>query len=104
MHFLYLALILFSAAGTLILDRKYKLAFFYDLRRTTIVLSAGALIFSVWDFIGIGLGIFFSGQSEFMSGIYLAPEYPLEELIFLLFLCYFTLIIYRLWMKKWRLT
>ena len=104
MSFLYLAALVFSALGMLIIDRKYRLAFFYDFRRTAIVLAAGATLFTLWDISGIALGVFFSGQSKFMSGLYLGPEYPIEELIFLLFLCYFTLIVYRLGMVKWRLT
>lgn len=96
MQFLYLASILFSASGMAILDYRYKLAFFYDARRTWLVLLVGLAVFALWDAAGIALGIFFSGHSPYMSGIYLAPEFPIEELFFLLFLCYFTLIIYRL--------
>lgn len=102
MHFLYLGLILLSVVGMVLIDYKHTLAFFYDARRTAFVLLAGVIIFSMWDFLGISLGIFYSGQSKFMSGVYLAPNYPLEELLFLTFLCYFTLIIYRLGVKKWQ--
>lgn len=82
-------------AGMATLDWRYKLAFFYSTRRTFITLIISVLIFIVWDIFGIVLGIFYSGQSAYMSGIYLAPEFPIEELFFLTFLCYFTLVMYR---------
>jgi lycopene cyclase domain-containing protein len=77
----------------LLVDYRYRLAFFHDWRRTSVTLAVGVIVFSVWDIIGIKLGIFFSGQSPYMSGIYLLPEYPLEELFFLFLLCFCTLLI-----------
>lgn len=100
-HFAYLAALLVSFAGMAVLDWRYRLAFFADRRSTLIVLLIGVALFIAWDAIGIGLGIFFSGNSPFMSGIYVAPEFPIEELIFLTFLCYFTLIVYRIGGKLW---
>ena len=104
MSFVYLAAILVSMVAMLGIDYKYRLAFFDDARATSIVLVFGLGIFSVWDLVGISLGIFFSGHSSYMSGIYLLPEYPIEEAFFLLFLCYFTLIVYIMGAKKWQLT
>lgn len=95
MQFSYLAAIVFSMSGMVTLDWRYKLALFYTTRRTLITLAISVLIFILWDILGISLGIFFSGKSPYMSGIYLAPEFPLEELFFLTFLCYFTLVMYR---------
>lgn len=102
MGFVYLGAILFSMFGMLLLDRRFKLAFFYDARRTLITLIIGVIVFIIWDIFGISLGIFFEGTSPFDSGIMLAPHFPLEELFFLTFLCYFTLILYRLLEKKWQ--
>lgn len=87
-------------AGMVILDWRYRLAFWHNPRRATITVLIGFLLFVIWDVFGISLGIFFSGHSIYMSGIYLAPEFPIEEVFFLLFLCYFTLISYRLLEKK----
>jgi len=101
MSLLYLAALLFSLAGMVILDKRYRLAFFHNWRRATITLGIGLGIFIIWDILGIGRGIFFSGQSPYMSGLYLGPEFPIEELFFLTFLCYFTLNMYRLWETKW---
>lgn len=100
-QFAYMAAILFSSFGMAVLDRKYRLAFFYDWKRTAIVLAIGLITFSLWDMIGIKLGIFFSGNSPYMSGWYVLPDFPVEEVLFLLFLCYFTLVIYRMGEKAW---
>ena len=82
------------------LDWRHKLAFWHNYRRAAITIAVGFLLFVIWDILGISLGIFFSGHSSYMSGLYLAPEFPIEEVFFLLFLCYFTLICYRLLEKK----
>ena len=94
-HYAYLTVLLASLLAMLVLDWRYCLAYFVNRRRTSITIITSATPFIVWDLLGIGLGIFFSGHSKYMSGIYLAPEFPLEELFFLVFLCYFTLILYR---------
>ena len=95
MHGLYLTAIIFSIIGMLVIDWRYKLAFFYAAKRTALITWIGVMVFLVWDLIGIHLDIFFIGQSSPMTGIVLAPELPIEELFFLWFLCYFSLIIYR---------
>lgn len=100
-QYLYLISILFSMAGMVIVDKKYKLAWFYNSKKTLVTILAGVVIFILWDIIGISMGIFFSGQSKYMSGLYLGPEFPVEELLFLTFLCYFTLIVYRLGETQW---
>ena len=100
MSWLYLAVIVFSMFGMMMLDRRFGLAFWKDARRAALTIAVGVGLFILWDIFGITLGIFFSGHSEFMSGIYIAPEFPIEELFFLIFLCYFTLVMYRLLEKK----
>jgi lycopene cyclase domain-containing protein len=100
MSFAYLGVLLVSFSGIAVLDWRYRLAWFYDKRRTMLVIATCVVVFSVWDAFGIALGIFFSGHSPYMSGVYLAPEYPLEELLFLGFLGYFTLVMYRLFEEK----
>lgn len=99
--FSYLGALLFSLCGMLVLDKRHTIALFADARRTVMTVVVSVLVFIVWDVLGIGLGIFFSGKSPFMSGLYLAPEFPIEELLFLTFLCYFTLILYRLGERRW---
>lgn len=92
---LYLAGLIFSIAGLGIADWRWKLAFFYDKKRTLLALGVTMLFFIIWDIIGIKLTIFFTGDSRFITGIFLLPDFPLEELFFLLLLSYTTLIIWR---------
>lgn len=101
MMFLYLGALLFSIAGMLTLDWRYKLAFWFDVKRTAFTLIAAIGVFLVWDFFGIALGIFFSGHSPYMLDVYLAPELPPEEFVFLFLLTYVTLVIYR-GLQKWQ--
>jgi len=102
--FLYLGGLLVSLFGMVIIDRKYSLAFFKDKRRALITVFVAVAVFIVWDVLGIALGIFFAGDSPYMSGLFLAPEFPIEELFFLTFLSYFTLIVYRTTEKLWQRT
>lgn len=91
---LYLLALLISLTGMVVLDRRFTLFFWQDARRATIVLIAGVLFFLVWDIVGVGLGIFFRGETDFMTGLLVAPEVPLEEVFFLTLLCYLTMNIY----------
>ena len=95
MGILYLAALLVSLGGMVVLDRRFRLFFFDRPGRATIVLVTGVAFFLVWDLLGIGLGIFFRGETTFMTGILLAPELPLEELFFLTLLCYLTMNVFR---------
>lgn len=93
--FTYLAGLLFGIAGMAMIDWRHKLAFWYDRRRTVVTLAACIGVFIVWDLLGIALGIFFHGGSDLSLPIRLLPEFPIEELFFLLLLCYCTLVIYQ---------
>jgi len=91
MSVLYLATLLVSLAGMGVLDWRFRLFFWASAARATIVLSLGVAFFLAWDLTGIGLGIFYRGQTGVMTGVQIAPELPLEELFFLTFLCYLTM-------------
>lgn len=101
MSWVYLAALLVSLAGLATLDKRFQLAFWYDTRRTVTVLVAAVIVFVVWDALGIGFGIFFHGGSPYTLPLRLAPEFPLEELLFLVLLCYNTLLVWRAGEKKW---
>ena len=58
----------------------------------------GLGVFLAWDLSGIGLGIFFRGHNQTI-GIELAPELPLEEPIFLVFLCYLVMNLFQLFRR-----
>ncbi|MBM3210481.1 lycopene cyclase domain-containing protein [Candidatus Saccharibacteria bacterium] len=92
MSWLYLAGLIFSIAGLTVLDKRYKLALFFKPKRTVLVLAIMISVFVVWDILGIGFNIFYKGDSAYLSGIVLGPEFPLEELFFLLLLSYVSLL------------
>ncbi len=91
---LYLAALLVALAGMVVLDRRLRLFFWRDARRAAIVLIVGLAFFLVWDLQGIRLGIFFRGETSFMTGVQWAPQLPLEEPFFLVLLCYLAMNLY----------
>lgn len=95
MEWLYLISLVVSVGCLALLDWRYKLAIWFDRRRALITLFIGVLVFIIWDLLGIQLGIFFHGNSQFSLPLRLLPEFPIEEIFFLILLCYCTLLIYR---------
>lgn len=91
----YLVFLLVSLGCMVLLDQRLRLFFWQDARRAALVLAAGLVFFLAWDVAGIGLGIFFRGHNETV-GIELAPELPLEEPLFLVFLCYLVMNLFQL--------
>jgi lycopene cyclase domain-containing protein len=94
----YLAFLLVSLGCMVLLDQRLRLFFWQDARRAAVVLAAGLVFFLAWDLAGIGLGIFFRGHNKTI-GIELGPELPLEEPIFLLFLCYLVMNLFQLFRR-----
>jgi lycopene cyclase domain-containing protein len=94
MSFLYLIGLLIGIAGMVVLDFRYRLFFRRSPARAGIVLVIGVGFFLSWDVAGVGLGIFFRGNLALLTGVQLAPEVPLEELLFLTLLCYLTMNVY----------
>jgi lycopene cyclase domain-containing protein len=88
---LYLLGLLVALTGMVVLDRRFGLFFWRDWRRAAVVLPVGIAFFLAWDLAGIHLGIFFRGETSFMTGVQVAPELPLEEPFFLALLCYLTM-------------
>jgi lycopene cyclase domain-containing protein len=84
---LYLAGLLVSIAGLVVLDLRLKLFLGAAPRRAGAVLAVGVVGFLVWDAAGVGLGVFFEGPSTLLVGLDLAPQIPVEELFFLILLC-----------------
>ena len=85
-------LALLAAIGCMVLvDRRWRLAFWRDARRAAISLLVGVALLLVVDVIGIALGVFHRGSTWAMTGLLLGPELPVEELAFLVFLAYLAL-------------
>lgn len=91
---LYLALLLVASGCMLLLDWRYRLYFWRAPLAATIVTIVGVAFLLVWDAFGILLGIFLRGDSPIATGIVLAPELPLEEPVFLVFLVLCTMIVF----------
>ena len=96
MGFVYLILLLASIGCMVLLDHRFKLFFFEDARRATVVTVIGLAFFLLWDLGGIGLDIFYRGETPIMLGLVLAPHLPVEEIFFLAFLCYLTMVLFGL--------
>ena len=94
MSALYLIGLLVGLAGMVVLDIRYRLFFARAPLRAAVVLLLGVAFFLAWDAAGVGFGIFFRGDLSLLTGVQLAPEIPLEELFFLLLLCYLTMNLY----------
>jgi lycopene cyclase domain-containing protein len=94
--FLYLSLLLASIGAMVLLDHRFTLFFFADARRATLVSIIGVVFFLLWDLGGISLGIFYRGETPIMLGLVLAPHLPVEEVFFLAFLCYLTMVLFGL--------
>ncbi|MBD7956745.1 lycopene cyclase domain-containing protein [Microbacterium sp. Sa4CUA7] len=92
---LYLAAILLSAAGIAALDARFRLAFWQAPGRSAAVVAIGTAFFLLWDAAGIVTGVFVKGGSTALVGIDLAPHLPLEEPVFLAFLCYLALVAFQ---------
>jgi lycopene cyclase domain-containing protein len=91
MGILYLLALGIALTGMVLLDRRFRLFFWRCWWQALIVLVVGVAFFVAWDIAGIALGIFFRGETAFMTGLQLAPELPIEELFFLTLLCYLTM-------------
>ncbi len=91
MGILYLLALIVALTGMVVLDRRFHLFFWRAARRGAVVLVVGVLFFLAWDLSVIELGIFFRGETPFMTGLVIAPELPIEEVFFLTLLCYLTM-------------
>jgi lycopene cyclase domain-containing protein len=91
MGVVYLAGLLVALTGMVLLDRRFRFFYWSNAKRAGIVHAIGIAFFLVWDLFGIGQGLFFRGETSFMTGILLGPELPLEELFFLALLTYMTM-------------
>ena len=94
MGFVYLASLLVGIACMLLLDHRFRLFFWRDAGAATIVTVVGVVFLLCWDLAGIGLGIFLRGEGAIATGLLIAPELPIEEPVFLLFLVLCTMVLY----------
>jgi len=95
MGWLYVGSLLLSLCGLGLLDFRHRLAIFDGQRvRTLITVAVGVVFFLSWDLAGIAHGVFFRGAGPYMTGVLIAPELPVEEVLFLTLLSYVLLLSY----------
>ncbi|MEV4737990.1 MULTISPECIES: lycopene cyclase domain-containing protein [unclassified Microbacterium] len=94
MGIVYLTALLVTLGCMLLLDWRFRLFFWRDPLAASVVVLVGLVFFLVWDVAGIAGGIFFRGEGVIATGILLAPELPLEEPVFLVFLVVCTMVVF----------
>jgi len=95
MGWLYLGSLVLSVCGLGLLDYRHRLAIFDgQLARTLFTVAVGVVFFLGWDLAGIAHGVFFRGAGPYMTGVLIAPELPVEEVLFLTLLSYVLLLSY----------
>ncbi|MFN3600741.1 MAG: lycopene cyclase domain-containing protein [Dietzia sp.] len=88
----YLLVQAVSFAGILVIDHRWKLAAFRAPAAAALAVTASVALFLTWDVLGVRSGVFFRGQTDFMTGLTVAPEIPFEEVVFLAFLSHLALV------------
>lgn len=97
---IYLGAILFSFAGMIAIDLKFGLALRVAPVRTSAAVLLSTAFFLVWDVVGIVTGVFVKGESPLFIGVMLAPHLPLEEVFFLLFLSYLSIVMFAVFERR----
>lgn len=97
---IYLGAILFSLAGMIAIDLKYSLALRIAPVRTSAAVLISTAFFLAWDLVGIVTGVFVKGESPLFVGVVLAPHLPLEEVFFLLFLSYLSVVMFAVFERR----
>ncbi|MFZ4841331.1 lycopene cyclase domain-containing protein [Mycetocola saprophilus] len=92
----YALALLISIGGLALIDLRHKLFFWDSPIRAALTLTTGLVAFIAWDLWAIHAGIFFRGDSPLLLHWNLAPEFPVEEILFLTLLCYSAMILYTL--------
>lgn len=90
--FAYLGALGLSLGAMALVDARWRLAFWRAPGIATLAVATGTALLLVWDLVGIGFGVFFRGESAWATGLVIAPELPIEEPVFLVFLSYLSLV------------
>lgn len=93
---LYLVALLVATGCMALLDHRFRLVLWRAPWRAVLTLGIGIGFFLAWDLAAIAAGHYGTGESPLLTGVMLAPELPLEELVFVTFLSYTTLVLWGL--------
>jgi lycopene cyclase domain-containing protein len=96
----YLAALLFSLSGLVLADYRYRLVFWQDAWAAVKTLLISVPFFIIWDLSGIKYNIFYSGDSPYVTGWQLTDHLPVEEICFLILLCYLPLLLTEWWSRR----
>ncbi|MGI8433896.1 MAG: lycopene cyclase domain-containing protein [Nocardioidaceae bacterium] len=95
-HSVYLATLLVAIGCMALVDRRWHLVAWASPGRAAAVLAMGMGLFLGWDLAALHLGFYRRGESAVMTGVQVASGLPLEEVFFVFFLCYLSLVLHRL--------
>jgi lycopene cyclase domain-containing protein len=90
----YVVALLVSLAGMLLLDARHRLFVWAQPRRALVVLAVGVVFFLSWDAVAIARGFFERGGADALLGVEVAPHLPVEELVFVTFFSYLTMVVF----------
>jgi lycopene cyclase domain-containing protein len=91
----YLTTLVLGLACMVATDRRWRLVLWADPVRGVVVLGAGMAVFVAWDLAALHLDLYRPGDSAVATGAEVAPGLPVEELFFIGFLCYLSLVLHR---------
>jgi lycopene cyclase domain-containing protein len=92
MSLAYLAGLLLATLGVGAIDARWRLALFREPLRAIGAVGATAAVLLIIDLAGIATGNFRLGASPWMTGLEVLPHLPIEELGFIVFLAYVSLV------------
>jgi lycopene cyclase domain-containing protein len=96
MHLSYLTTLLLALGCVGLVDRRWRLVLWCDGRRGAAVLASGVVFFLAWDVVAVRQGFYRRGGDEVMTGLQVAADVPVEEVFFVAFLCYVTVVLHTL--------
>lgn len=100
LHFAYLLALVGALVCLTLVDKHWKVAWYKAPQQTKRTIIAGVLFFVIWDIAGITLHIFYTGSTQFLSGVFLGLHFPIEEILFLILLMYTTVLTYQIIGRK----
>lgn len=92
MSLAYLGGLLLATLGVGAIDARWRLALFCEPLRALGAVGATAAVLLIIDLAGIATGNFRLGASPWMTGVEVLPHLPIEELGFIVFLAYVSLV------------
>lgn len=99
MSWIYLLCIVVPGLCMALVDHRWRLFAFRRPLHALVAMLVGFVFFLAWDIVAIELGVYVRGESSAMTGVEVAPELPLEEIFFILFLCYVTGVFFRIFAR-----